>query len=485
MPRNPCIKEFSSELDQELMADFGRYIQCVPKYIAFPSNTTDVQDIFKFAHENSLLVSIRGHAHTTGGQTLSQDGIVISTKFLSYVSEVAHDEQGNHFIEAEAGASWLKVFEACLSAEKTPPTYSDWLHLSVGGTISTGGVGQRSLRCGLQIDNVLELELIQENGNKLTCSNSQNKAFFDRARGGYGQFGIISKVKMRLEAAPKQVLVYKAIYDNATDFIQDQILLSEETSINAVQAHIVVNRKEEVERRIGQALSNENYSLLNNQSLWIFVLEISIYIYNPETLLSIKECQQEIFNRILHCRPGLIFCKNALFLNHVTRVPPILDTPLERNNPPHHHCCVFVPGARAAEFLNEILSISSYENTGNGTILVIPLKRSLLTSVHFPVPEEENFFMIAFLRRQLQEYCSIDELEEINEKTYELAQEMGGVLYPCGSGKRLQKESFWKDYFKSSTQEVIAVSEYGNCLLFSARQILCDSNSNINSFVKK
>ena len=52
----------------------------------------------------------------------------------------------------------------------TPPVLTDYLNLSVGGTLAVGGVGATTPRYGLQSDNVLEIDVVTGRGEVLTCS---------------------------------------------------------------------------------------------------------------------------------------------------------------------------------------------------------------------------------------------------------------------------------------------------------------------------
>ena len=42
--------------------------------------------------------------------------------------------------------------DALIPLGLTPPVVTDWLHLTLGGTITAGGVGSQSFRRGIQCD---------------------------------------------------------------------------------------------------------------------------------------------------------------------------------------------------------------------------------------------------------------------------------------------------------------------------------------------
>ena len=67
-------------------------------------------------------------------------------------------------VVVEAGAKWSEVLRATLAQGKTPPVLTEYLELSVGGTLVVGGVGATTSTFGVQSDNVIDLEVVTGNG---------------------------------------------------------------------------------------------------------------------------------------------------------------------------------------------------------------------------------------------------------------------------------------------------------------------------------
>ena len=66
------------------------------------------------------------------------------------------------------------------------------------------GLGVASFRYGTQADNVDELEVVTGTGEIVTCSREQNRDLFDVVRCGLGQFGVITRAKVRLRKAQER-----------------------------------------------------------------------------------------------------------------------------------------------------------------------------------------------------------------------------------------------------------------------------------------
>ena len=95
------------------------------------------------------------------GRSQARGGIVVDMTRLQTVRSVERDR-----VIVDAGAAWSQVLAATLPRGLTPPVLTDYLELSVGGTIIVGGVGGTTSRYGVQADNVLEMEVITGTGEK-------------------------------------------------------------------------------------------------------------------------------------------------------------------------------------------------------------------------------------------------------------------------------------------------------------------------------
>ena len=55
---------------------------------------------------------------------------------------------------------WADVLNATLEHGLAPRVWTDYLHITVGGTLSNGGIGGQTFRHGPQISNVHELDVV-------------------------------------------------------------------------------------------------------------------------------------------------------------------------------------------------------------------------------------------------------------------------------------------------------------------------------------
>ncbi|KAI4323494.1 hypothetical protein L6164_023092 [Bauhinia variegata] len=124
-----------------------------------------------------------------------------------------------------------------------PRSWTDYLHLTVGGTLSNAGISGQAFRHGPQISNVEQLEIVTGRGKIINCSREQNGELFHSVLGGLGQFGIITRARIILEPAPAMVKWIRVLYTDFTAFTRDQEqLISAENTFDFIEGFVIINR---------------------------------------------------------------------------------------------------------------------------------------------------------------------------------------------------------------------------------------------------
>jgi len=136
-----------------------------------------------------------------GGQQFGKGTVLVdmrgSAKLLKFDREAGT-------LEVEAGAFWPDVIAAYLQVQENDKqpwgiaqkqTGAD--RLTIGGTLAANAHG-RGLTMKPFINDIESFQLVNADGNVLTCSRKENVELFRLAVGGYGLFGIVSSVTLRL-----------------------------------------------------------------------------------------------------------------------------------------------------------------------------------------------------------------------------------------------------------------------------------------------
>src|SRR5213082_2748511 len=166
-----------------------------------PRTRDELAKIVRSASQRGLPISASGCRHSMGGQQFATDSICIDMRSLDRV--ISFDQERG-LIEAEAGIQWPKLIRTYLDAQADKAkqwgiaqkqTGADTFTL--GGSLSSNVHG-RGLAMKPLTSNVESFTLINPDGKTVPCSRSENPELFRAAIGGYGLFGLISRVTLRL-----------------------------------------------------------------------------------------------------------------------------------------------------------------------------------------------------------------------------------------------------------------------------------------------
>lgn len=146
------------------------------------------------ARRAALPYVLRGAGHSCNGQTLVPGGLVLR----NYEEQAdVHLDRDTGLATVSARSRWLDVQRILTEQGRACPVLTDYLELSVGGTLSAGGYGARSISQGAQIDQIESLDLIIESGRSITCSRKEHASLYRHALAGQGAAGAIERVTMR------------------------------------------------------------------------------------------------------------------------------------------------------------------------------------------------------------------------------------------------------------------------------------------------
>jgi FAD/FMN-containing dehydrogenase len=161
-----------------------------------------LQQVVRTAAATGRQISIAGGRHAMGGQQFGRGTLLLDMRSLSRVVEL-DSERG--LVVVEAGIDWPHLVNHLLwaGAGRTgqwgiiqKQTGAD--RLTIGGALSSNIHG-RGLTLRPLIADVESFDLVDPSGRMLTCSRETNSELFALAIGGYGLFGVIARVTLRLQ----------------------------------------------------------------------------------------------------------------------------------------------------------------------------------------------------------------------------------------------------------------------------------------------
>ena len=199
--------------------DSGRIVFRMPRAVAAPTSTQDVVEIVRWANRTGTSLALRGKGHTQAGQSLTSGGVQIDTQGLDRIGPV---DEKRRTLRVQAGATWRAVVAYLGPRGWMPMVLTNNLDTTVGGTLSTGGVGLSSHLYGTQANNVDELEAVTGDGRLLRCSTTENTSLFDATRAGLGQFSVITEAHIRIRRVLPRVRTFRLVYEDLETLMGDQ-----------------------------------------------------------------------------------------------------------------------------------------------------------------------------------------------------------------------------------------------------------------------
>jgi cytokinin dehydrogenase len=64
------------------------------------------------------------------------------------------------YVDASGGDLWINILHETLKYGLAPKSWTDYLHLTVGGTLSNAGISGQAFKHGPQINNIYQLEVV-------------------------------------------------------------------------------------------------------------------------------------------------------------------------------------------------------------------------------------------------------------------------------------------------------------------------------------
>ncbi|KAL2225992.1 cytokinin dehydrogenase 1 [Sesamum indicum] len=399
--------------------DFGNRYHLMPSAVLHPKSVSDISSIIKYIFDlglsSELTVAARGHGHSLEGQAQAYQGVVISMESLR-VPKMSFHTGRDPYVDVSAGELWINILHESLKKGLAPKSWTDYLHLTVGGTLSNAGISGQAFQHGPQINNVYQLEVVTGRGEVATCSEEQNTDLFHAVLGGLGQFGIITQARIALQPAPKMVKWIRALYSDFSIFTKDQeLLISSKNAFDYVEGFVIINRTGLLNN--WRSSFNPKDPVQANQftsdGKILFCLEVAKY-YNPEESECIDQEIETLLSALNYIRSTL-FQSEVSYVDFLDRVH-VSEIKLREKGlweVPHPWLNLLIPRSSIHEFAQEVFG-NILKDTSNGPVLIYPVNKSRwINSTSLITPQEDVFYLVAFLSSAVPSSTGKDGLEHI------------------------------------------------------------------------
>ena len=189
--------------------------------VVAPATAEEVGAAIAEASAEGLVVCPAGSLHSMGGQQFAGGGVSLSTSRLKSIGPL---DAGSATVWVQAGVTWAELVEWLRARQGGQPdeltiiqkqTGAD--EMTLGGALSSNIHGRVLGRRPI-VDDIEAFYITRPGGERLLCSRTENAGLFSAAIGGYGLFGVVDAVQLRLE--PRRQLARRVRELPTSDVIQ-------------------------------------------------------------------------------------------------------------------------------------------------------------------------------------------------------------------------------------------------------------------------
>ncbi len=185
---------YKKQLDHPIMSDVGKLL---PTKIKRVESATDEQSLIKLVQDANVSgekISIAGMQHSQGGQTYYPHGTMLDMKGYNKILEFDPEKKR---ITVQSGVTWNDIQKKVNPYGLAVQVMQSQNIFTVGGSLSVNVHG-RDIRHEALIDTVESFRLLMADGTVRNVSREENADLFPYVIGGYGLFGVILDVTLKL-----------------------------------------------------------------------------------------------------------------------------------------------------------------------------------------------------------------------------------------------------------------------------------------------
>jgi len=170
-----------------------------------PTSTAEVQSLIKAARKRGKIISVSGSRHATGGQQFAARSVLVDMRGMNRIIDL---DAKSGVLSVEGGIEWPELIRGYLNVQGTAPAWGirqkqgGGDRMTLGGALSANAHGH-CLGAPPIVGDVEWIEISTYDGAVKRCSRTGEKELFSLAIGGYGLFGIITAVGLRLTTRRK------------------------------------------------------------------------------------------------------------------------------------------------------------------------------------------------------------------------------------------------------------------------------------------
>jgi FAD/FMN-containing dehydrogenase len=385
--------------------DAGGLEPRTPRAVLKPGSVDDIIKMIRFCRRHRIPVAARGQGHSTFGQALAECGLVIDMSTLANIHSI-----GPSAAVVDGGVRWRELVLATAAQGLSPPVLTNFVGLSVGGTLSMGGIGSGP-NYGAQVDNVQALEVVTGEGVLRTCSRTHNRDLFEAVIAGQGQCAIITRATVDLIAVPPRARWHILTYPTQAAFLGDLRCLLERNELDGIYGQL--------------APGPEGF-------VWqINAIKFYAPAQPPDDAHLLRGLSDLAAQRVV---------QDVAYVEYQLRIDALVDFLRSLglwDGVMHPWFDVFLGDEALDGYLDDVVPALTPEDVGAfGTVLLFPVRGSTLRQPLLRTPCSRWVYLFDILTAANApgfDQAYSDRMLARNRRLFEKARRVGGTRYPIGS----------------------------------------------------
>lgn len=397
----------------------GLSLTKVDSIIDVPNSRVEIikqlKEILKYSKTKKIPISIAGAKHSMGGHTMYPNGIVLNMRPFK---EMQIDTI-NNILTIGSGALWEDAIIYLDKFNKSIAVMQAFSSFSIGGSISVNGHGWQKDLPPIS-SSVISFTLLNHNGEILNCSRTENSELFSLVIGGYGLFGIILDVKLKV--VDNEALQFKYIRLSPEKYIENyRKFVSSNPKVTLVFGRLRISNKlflEEAtlnyfEKKNEKPLPLSEYGASNESSKNLVFRSTVNSEYGKRLRWDLETGMNKVSKNETFSRNNLLNDNVTLIENKDTSSTDIL----------HEY---FIPERHFKDYINALKSVLPNQHID---LLNITIRGVYKDNDSYLNYAKENVFGFVFLFNQKKNEKDEVEMKKLTQQLVKIAIKFEGTYY--------------------------------------------------------
>ena len=397
----------------------GLSLTKVDSIMDVPNSKTEIlkqlKEILRYSIKNKIPISIAGAKHSMGGHTMYPNGIVLN---MRPYKDMQIDTTTN-ILTIGSGALWEDAINYLDKFHKSIAVMQAFSSFSIGGSISVNGHGWQKDSPPIS-SSIISFTLMNYKGEIITCSRSENKELFSLVIGGYGLFGIILDVKLKV--VENESLQFNYVRLSPQEYVkQFRKLVTENPKVKLVFGRLRISEKNFLEEATLNYFEKNEEKLLplsaygaTNKSSKNLVFRSTVNSeYGKRLRWDLEAGMNKITQNETFSRNNLLNDNVTLIENKDTSTTDILQE-------------YFIPERHFTDYINELKTVLPNKQID---LLYITIRGVYQDNDSYLNYAKENVFGFVFLFNQKKNEKDEVEMKKLTQQLVKVAIKYEGTYY--------------------------------------------------------